>query len=54
MVPIVFALLFFGVFVGAVAHIPVTVSLVAGSLIIAWLVVFTVRERLSGRGEGDS
>lgn len=54
MVLIVFALLLLGIFLGAVAHIPVPVSVVAGSLIAAWLLAFMVRERRSGRCEGET
>ncbi|MER7153068.1 MULTISPECIES: hypothetical protein [Streptomyces] len=51
---IVFALLLLGIFLGSVAHLPVPVSVVAGSLIVAWLLTFMVREHLSGRCEGDT
>ncbi|WP_043266828.1 hypothetical protein [Streptomyces sp. CT34] len=54
MVLIVFALLLLGTFLGPVAHLPLPVSVVAGSLIAAWLLTFLVRERLSGRCEGDT
>ncbi|MEU6444528.1 hypothetical protein [Streptomyces sp. NPDC047046] len=45
MLVLVAALLLLGVVLGAVAHVPVTVSLLAGAAIGAWLVVFAVRER---------
>ncbi|MEU3713673.1 hypothetical protein [Streptomyces catenulae] len=48
-----FALLVLGVFLGAVAHLPPPVSIVAGSLISAWLLVFLIREHRSGHREGD-
>jgi hypothetical protein len=51
---VVFALLLLGLFLGSVAHIPIPLSMIAGSLIIAWLLTFMVRERLSGRCEGGS
>lgn len=51
---IVFALLVLGIMVGAVAHIPVTASAIAGTGIAAWLITFWVRERTSGRYEGDA
>lgn len=54
MVFIVFALLLLGLFLGSVAHLPIPVSLVAGALIAAWLIVFMVREHRSGRSEGDT
>ncbi|MFJ6050504.1 hypothetical protein [Streptomyces sp. NPDC092307] len=47
------ALLVLGVVIGAVAHVPAPVSVVAGLAIALWLAVFAVRERFSGhRGAG--
>ncbi|MER5885493.1 hypothetical protein ABT160_16815 [Streptomyces sp. NPDC001941] len=46
---IVAALLVLGMVLGAVAHVPVPVSLAATALIGAWLVVFAARERLARR-----
>jgi putative effector of murein hydrolase LrgA (UPF0299 family) len=54
MVLLVFALYLLGVFLGAVTHLPVPVSVAAGSLIAVWLLAFMVRERRSGRREGDA
>ncbi|MCX4546224.1 hypothetical protein [Streptomyces sp. NBC_01565] len=42
------ALLVLGIVLGAVAHVPVPVSLVAGLAIALWLALFATRERLSG------
>ncbi|PWK63110.1 hypothetical protein BCL76_12354 [Streptomyces sp. CG 926] len=42
------ALLVLGVVIGAVAHVPAPVSMVAGLAIALWLAVFAVRERFSG------
>ncbi|MFI0964788.1 hypothetical protein ACH4S8_25845 [Streptomyces sp. NPDC021080] len=42
---LVAALLLLGVVMGSVAHAPLTVSLVAASVIGVWLVVFALRER---------
>ncbi|EFL02762.1 predicted protein [Streptomyces sp. SPB78] len=50
MLVLVAALLLLGVVLGAVAHVPVAVSLVAGAAIGAWLVVFAVRERRRTHG----
>lgn len=47
MIAVAALLLLFGVVLGAVAHFPVSVSLVAAAVIGGWLVVFAVRERLS-------
>ncbi|MER6444353.1 hypothetical protein [Streptomyces venezuelae] len=46
------ALLVLGVVLGAVAHVPVPVSVVAALAIALWLAVFATRERLSGRRRG--
>ncbi|MFF2195128.1 hypothetical protein [Streptomyces sp. NPDC058157] len=46
---LVAALLVLGVVLGAVAHVPVPVGVVAGLAIALWLAVFTARERYSGR-----
>ncbi|MFH7598736.1 hypothetical protein WDV06_27120 [Streptomyces racemochromogenes] len=43
------ALLVLGVVLGAVAHVPVPVSVGAGLAIALWLAVFAARERLPGR-----
>ncbi|MEU3777151.1 hypothetical protein AB0F11_28885 [Streptomyces sp. NPDC032472] len=42
------ALLVLGVVIGAAAHVPVPVSVVAGCAIALWLALFAVRERLWG------
>ncbi|MFD3700334.1 hypothetical protein ACFWUZ_30115 [Streptomyces sp. NPDC058646] len=42
------ALLVLGVVLGAVAHLPVPVSVVAGLAIALWLALFAARERVSG------
>ncbi|MEW2414611.1 hypothetical protein AB0953_12905 [Streptomyces sp. NPDC046866] len=42
------ALLVLGVVIGAAAHVPVPVSLVAGCAIALWLALFAARERLRG------
>lgn len=42
------ALLVLGVVLGAVAHVPVPVSVVSGVAIALWLALFAVRERWSG------
>ncbi|MEU6760111.1 hypothetical protein [Streptomyces sp. NPDC046685] len=46
------ALLVLGVILGAVAHLPVPVSVAAGLAIALWLAVFAARERLSGHRAG--
>ncbi|MET9605876.1 hypothetical protein ABZZ17_12525 [Streptomyces sp. NPDC006512] len=51
---LVAALLVLGVVLGAVAHVPVPVSVVAGTAIAVWLALFAARERLSGRRAGRS
>ena len=50
---LVAALMLLGVAMGTVAHAPLTFSLVAGAVILAWLGVFAVRER-HGRRRGTS
>ncbi|MEV8567830.1 hypothetical protein AB0436_20020 [Streptomyces sp. NPDC051322] len=47
MIALAALLLLFGVVLGAVAHFPLSVSLVAAAVIGGWLVAFAVRERLS-------
>ena len=49
---LVAALLVMGVALGAVAHVPVPVSLAASLAIATWLALFAARERLSGRRHG--
>ncbi|MFJ5022028.1 hypothetical protein [Streptomyces goshikiensis] len=49
---LVVALLVLGVALGAVAHVPVPVSVAAGLAIALWLAVFAARERLSGHRSG--
>lgn len=49
---ILFSALVFGGILGAVAHLPVAVSAAAGTVIGAWLLIFLVRERDTGHGEG--
>ncbi|MEJ8646075.1 hypothetical protein WKI68_42300 [Streptomyces sp. MS1.HAVA.3] len=46
------ALLVLGVILGAVAHVPVPVSVAAGLAIALWLALFAARERLSGHRAG--
>ncbi|MGP3922011.1 hypothetical protein [Streptomyces sp. 8N616] len=43
---LVAALLVFGVLVGAAAHLPLPVTLIAASVIGGWLLAFAVRERI--------
>ncbi|MFE7093735.1 hypothetical protein [Streptomyces erythrochromogenes] len=43
------ALLVLGVVLGAVAHVPAPVSMVAGLAIALWLALFAARERLFGQ-----
>ncbi|MFD4986107.1 hypothetical protein [Streptomyces sp. NPDC058374] len=45
MVFLVAALLLLGILVGAAAYLPWPVTLVLGTLILTWLLVFAVRER---------
>ncbi|WP_320780855.1 hypothetical protein [Streptomyces sp. CRN 30] len=49
MLALVMALLVLGALVGAAAYLPLPVTLVVGSLIAAYLLVFAARER-SRRG----
>ncbi|MGW8883568.1 hypothetical protein [Streptomyces sp. NPDC055749] len=46
---LVATLLLLGVVLGAVAHLPLSVTLIAAALIGGWLAVFAVRERLARR-----
>ncbi|WP_411104167.1 hypothetical protein [Streptomyces sp. cmx-4-9] len=46
------ALLVLGVVLGAVAHVPVPVSVVGGLVIALWLALFAARERLFGHRAG--
>ncbi|MEU1123256.1 hypothetical protein ABZ371_06635 [Streptomyces sp. NPDC005899] len=46
---LVAALLLLGVVLGAVAHLPLPLTLVAAALIGLWLAAFGVRERLARR-----
>lgn len=46
---LVVALLLFGVLLGAAAHLPLSVTLVAAAVICGWLLVFGIRERLARR-----
>ncbi|MFG2503403.1 hypothetical protein ACGFSB_34985 [Streptomyces sp. NPDC048441] len=46
---LVAALLLLGVALGAVAHAPLSISVIAASVIGVWLVVFAVRERHARR-----
>ncbi|MEV5336006.1 hypothetical protein [Streptomyces werraensis] len=50
---LVAALLLLGVVLGAVAHAPLTFSVVVGAVIAVWLGVFALRE-LQGRDRGTS
>ncbi|MET7639442.1 hypothetical protein [Streptomyces sp. NPDC005438] len=50
MILLVVAVLFLAVMLGAVAHAPLPLSLVAATLIGAWLLGFAVRERLRHHG----
>ncbi|MEU8628052.1 hypothetical protein [Streptomyces sp. NPDC048669] len=45
MIVLVVALLLLGIVLGAVAQIPLPLTLVLGALIGCWLLVFAVRER---------
>ncbi|TQK51680.1 hypothetical protein FBY35_2093 [Streptomyces sp. SLBN-118] len=45
MIALVAALLLLGIMLGAVAQLPLSASLVACTVIGAWLLVFAVRER---------
>ncbi|MCT9084037.1 hypothetical protein [Streptomyces fulvoviolaceus] len=53
MVFLVAALLLLGVVMGTVAHAPLTFTVVAGTVIAAWLGIFALREHL-GRRRGAS
>ncbi|MER5811058.1 hypothetical protein ABT143_23180 [Streptomyces sp. NPDC002033] len=48
------ALLVLGVVLGAVAHVPVPVSVIGGCAIALWLMLFAARERLSRHRAGRS
>ncbi|MFG2567481.1 hypothetical protein ACGFR6_18805 [Streptomyces sp. NPDC048567] len=48
MIVLVAALLLLGIVLGAVAQIPLPLSLVLGVFIACWLLVFAVRERARG------
>lgn len=50
MIFLVAALLLLGILLGAVAHAPPAVSLVAGAAIGSWLLVFALRERRREQG----
>ncbi|MFF3261549.1 hypothetical protein [Streptomyces sp. NPDC002932] len=49
MIVLVVALLLLGIVLGAVAHIPLPLTLALGALIGCWLLVFAVRERLGAQ-----
>ncbi|MEI7034826.1 hypothetical protein [Streptomyces pratensis] len=49
MLVLVAALLLLGVVLGAVAQLPVPVSLAAAAAIAGWLLIFAVRERSARR-----
>lgn len=51
MVLLVVVFLLLGVLVGAVAHLPLPVSLFAGTVIGGWLTAFLARERRAERRE---
>jgi hypothetical protein len=46
---LVAALLLMGIALGAVVHVPLPVSAVAGVVIVLWLAVFAARERRARR-----
>lgn len=46
---LVAALLLLGILLGAVAHVPLPLSLAAAAVIGCWLLIFAVRERTSRR-----
>lgn len=50
---LVAALLLLGVVMGTVAHAPLTFTVVAAAVIVAWLGIFALRER-HGRRRGAS
>ncbi|MDQ0987203.1 hypothetical protein [Streptomyces sp. V2I9] len=49
MLALVAALLLLGILLGAVAHLPLAISLAATTVIGCWLLIFAVRERTSRR-----
>ncbi|CAM5651308.1 MULTISPECIES: hypothetical protein [Streptomyces] len=49
MLVLVAALLLLGILLGAVAHIPLPLTLAAAAVIGCWLLIFGVRERTSRR-----
>ncbi|MFE2974056.1 hypothetical protein [Streptomyces sp. NPDC057644] len=49
MLVLVAALLLLGIVLGAVAHLPLPLTLVAATVIGCWLLIFAVRERTSRR-----
>jgi polyferredoxin len=44
---LVAALLLFGILLGAAAHLPLPVTLIAAAVICGWLLVFGIRERFA-------
>ncbi|NNJ03626.1 hypothetical protein HHX38_05685 [Streptomyces sp. PKU-MA01144] len=49
MIALVAAVALLGVLLGAVAHVPLSLSAVAAAVIAGWLLVFAVRERHARR-----
>ncbi|WP_181009358.1 hypothetical protein [Streptomyces sp. SM11] len=49
MLVLVAALLLLGIVLGAVTHIPLSLTLAAATVIGCWLMVFAVRERTARR-----
>ncbi|MFE6915945.1 hypothetical protein [Streptomyces rubiginosohelvolus] len=49
MLVLVAALLLLGILLGAVAHLPLPLTLAATAVIGSWLLIFAVRERTSRR-----
>lgn len=49
MLVLVAALLLLGILLGAVAHLPLPLTLAAAAVVGAWLLIFAVRERTSRR-----
>ncbi|WP_199854446.1 hypothetical protein [Streptomyces sp. CS149] len=49
MLVLVAALLLLGILLGAVAHMPLPLTLAAAAVIGCWLLIFAVRERSSRR-----
>ncbi|MFJ2745212.1 hypothetical protein ACIO3O_36770 [Streptomyces sp. NPDC087440] len=45
MIALVAVLLLLGLLLGPVAHVPLSVSLIAAAVIGAWLLIFAVKER---------